>query len=231
MCGEAISVVVGVGARQGPRGPARLVPGGLLCMSLGLWTGWLNCLDTRVNTLVSNKLPVTVTVTVTVTVSQWRLLKYPAQWEIMIRSTAIPQRGMDTDHQWLKLLFSSLRPPLRLLIWAARSMSRPPCHGRRWFSKILKLSWRSPGTVNRSARVSKCKNIASKPWWWEQIFSVRDDFLHTEHHNEVLGICAYFGSLDETKPCQTPQYRIHCENLTKSNFSKATTHTRTLSYL
>ncbi len=36
----------------------------LLCMSLGLWTGWLNSLDTKVNAFVFNKLPVTVTVTV-----------------------------------------------------------------------------------------------------------------------------------------------------------------------
>ncbi len=31
-------------------------------MSLGLWTGWLNCLDFKVNTFVFNKLPVTLTV-------------------------------------------------------------------------------------------------------------------------------------------------------------------------
>ncbi len=40
------------------------MPGGLYRMSLGLWTGWLNCLDTKVNTFVFHKLPVTVTVTV-----------------------------------------------------------------------------------------------------------------------------------------------------------------------
>ncbi len=38
---------------------------GLYRMSLGLWTGWLNSLDTKVNAFVFNKLPVTVTVTVT----------------------------------------------------------------------------------------------------------------------------------------------------------------------
>jgi hypothetical protein len=32
--------------------------------SLGLWTGWLNSLDTKVNAFVFHKLPVTVTVTV-----------------------------------------------------------------------------------------------------------------------------------------------------------------------
>ncbi len=36
---------------------------GLYRMSLGLWTGWLNSLDTKVNAFVFNKLPVTVTVT------------------------------------------------------------------------------------------------------------------------------------------------------------------------
>jgi hypothetical protein len=41
-----------------------LVPGGLYRMSLGLWTGWLNSLDTKVNAFVFNKLSVTVTVTV-----------------------------------------------------------------------------------------------------------------------------------------------------------------------
>ncbi len=43
-------------------------------MKLGLWTGWLNSLDTKVNTFVFNKLPVTVTVTVKQYVSKILLL-------------------------------------------------------------------------------------------------------------------------------------------------------------
>jgi hypothetical protein len=96
-------------------------------MLLGLWTGWLNSLDTKVNTFVFNKLPVTVTVTVRKAPPppsvEWAL-----QVQLQVR-TWFPKVAGLTVIMYLLLKIPSraraFRGPTQWGQWLARKRSRP----------------------------------------------------------------------------------------------------------